>query len=300
MTITDTWQPDSLLTGFESLELRFPDDYDGSVTATLVRLPTAGAPRGTVLYVHGFIDYFFQRHLAERFNNEGYAFYALDLRKHGRSLRPHQHPNFCKSIKEYYRDLTVALEKIGAPVILLGHSTGGLICSLYAHDGECRDRIKALCLNSPFFDFNVPPQKRALLAVGAALGRWFPFANDPHAITPAYPKSIHKDYSGEWDFDLRLKPIEGFPAYFGWVRAIRIAQAQVHAGLTIGCPILSMHSDDSDIVLNWRDIERWSHTLGRNVTIQAFPGGFHDLVLSRRDIREAVMHGVLVWLEENR
>jgi alpha-beta hydrolase superfamily lysophospholipase len=95
------WLPDRLLPGFESLELEFPDDYDGRVLATLVRLPQREASRGAVLFVHGFIDYFFQRHLAERFAMEGYAFYALDLRKHGRSLRPHQHPNFCKSIAEY-------------------------------------------------------------------------------------------------------------------------------------------------------------------------------------------------------
>src|SRR5678816_2579329 len=102
------WQPDRLLPGFEALELPFPDDYDGAVAATLVRLPGGEAPRGAVLYVHGFADYFFQRHMAERFAAEGYAFYALDLRKHGRSLRPHQHPNFCRSVTEYYAELTTA------------------------------------------------------------------------------------------------------------------------------------------------------------------------------------------------
>ena len=56
---------------------------------------------------------------------EGYAFYALDLRKHGRSLRPHQHPNFCKSVAEYYADITRAIDEIGEPVLLAGHSTGG-------------------------------------------------------------------------------------------------------------------------------------------------------------------------------
>ena len=81
------WQPDRFLPGFESLELEFPDDYDGRALATMVRLPAGAASRGAVLWVHGFIDYFFQRHVAERFAMEGYAFYALDLRKHGRSLR---------------------------------------------------------------------------------------------------------------------------------------------------------------------------------------------------------------------
>ena len=120
------WLPDRFLPGFESLELEFPDDYDGRVLATLVRLPHGGeAPRGAVLFVHGFIDYFFQRHLAERFAMEGYAFYALDLRKHGRSLRPHQHPNFCKSVAEFYAEITRAIDVIGEPVLLAGHSTGG-------------------------------------------------------------------------------------------------------------------------------------------------------------------------------
>jgi len=125
-----TWQSDPLLPGFEALELRFPDDYDGAVAATLVRLPGGEAPRGAALYVHGFADYFFQRHMAERFAAEGYAFYALDLRKYGRSLRPHQHANFCRSISEYYAELTAAIAEIGGPVLLAGHSTGALIWAL--------------------------------------------------------------------------------------------------------------------------------------------------------------------------
>jgi alpha-beta hydrolase superfamily lysophospholipase len=138
------WQPDRLLPGFEALELPAPDDYDGRVVATLVRLPAGDAPRGAVLYVHGFVDYFFQRHMAERFAAEGYAFYALDLRKHGRSLLPHQHACFCKDLGEYYDDLTRALEVIGAPVLLAGHSTGGLVCSLYCSEGKLKNNIRAL------------------------------------------------------------------------------------------------------------------------------------------------------------
>src|SRR5678810_1352523 len=114
------WQPDPFLPGFEARELEFPPDYDGPVVATLVRLPVREASRGAVLYVHGFLDYFFQRHMAERFAAEGYAFYALDLRKHGRSLLPHQHPCFCKDIAEYHEDLTRALEEIGSDVLLAG------------------------------------------------------------------------------------------------------------------------------------------------------------------------------------
>src|SRR5512135_1069585 len=223
------WQPDRLLPGFEALALDAPDDYDGRVVATLVRLPAPAGPRGAVLYVHGFIDYFFQRHMAERFAAEGYAFYALDLRKHGRSLLPHQHPCFCKDIAEYYADLTRALAEIGAPVLLAGHSTGGLICSLYAAEGERRSQVNALWLNSPFFDWRAKGSVRRQLRIAAFLGRFFPFMNNPKAVLPAYVRSLHRNWGGEWDFDLTLKPLMGFPAYFGWVRAIFDAHAKVHA-----------------------------------------------------------------------
>jgi alpha-beta hydrolase superfamily lysophospholipase len=291
------WQPDRLLPGFESLELPAPDDYDGRVVATLVRLPVSAAPlgavRGTVLYVHGFIDYFFQVHMARRFAAEGYAFYALDLRKHGRSLLLQQHPCFCKDLSEYYADITRALAEIGTGVLLAGHSTGGLICSLYKHEGERRDQVKALWLNSPFFDWR--DARKSKLRIARMLGWFSPFMNDPKAVLPAYVRSLHKNWEGEWDFDLSLKPLMGFPAYFGWVRAIFAAHAKVHAGLSLDCPVLSMYSDEADMVLDWKQVSRWSRTLGRDVTALQFPGGLHDLVLSRSEIRESVFHQLFAW-----
>ena len=287
------WQPDRLLPGFEALELEFADDYDGRVLATLARLPVPQAPRGAVLYVHGFIDYFFQRHMAERFAAEGYAFYALDLRKHGRSLLAHQHPCFCKDIAEYFEDIDRALREIDAPLLLAGHSTGGLVCALYKKSGREKEKVRSLWLNSPFFDWR--GSRRSQLRTAAFLGRFFPFMNNPNAVLPAYVKSIHRDWEGEWDFDLSLKPLLGFPAYFGWVRAIFAAHAQVHAGLGLECPVLSMHSDEADIILDWRQVARWSRTLGNQVSVLAFPGGLHDLVLSRAEIREDVFSQLFAW-----
>jgi len=287
------WQPDRLLPGYEALELPARDDYDGRVVATLVRLPARAAPRGAVLYVHGFIDYFFQRHMAERFAAEGYAFYALDLRKHGRSLLPHQHPCFCKDIAEYYGDITRALEEIGADVLLAGHSTGGLVCSLYKHEGELRDRVRALWLNSPFFDWR--DDHKGKLRIAEWLAWFFPFMNDPNALPVAYGRSLHRDWNGEWEYDLKLKPLKGFGIYCGWVRAIFAAHAKVHAGLNLDVPVLAMHSDEADIVLDWKQVARWSRTLGPAVAVLPFPGGLHDLVLSRAEIRDSVFSQLFAW-----
>ena len=292
--VTSAWRPDTLLPEFEALTLHFPDDYDGAVSATLVRLRAGAAPRGAVLYVHGFADYFFQRHMAERFAAEGYAFHAIDLRKHGRSLLPHQHPNFCKSLSEYYADISRAVDEIGEAVLLAGHSTGGLLAALYAHDGERRDAVRALWLNSPFFDWRLPDWRIAQLHLAAAIGRFFPFLKDESMLRPDYVDSLLED----WEFDTRLKPRRGFPIYYGWLGAITDAHAQVRRGLALDCPVLAMHSDEADRVLDWRHIARWSRTLGRRVTVLAFPGAVHDVVLSRPSVREEVFRQLFAWAEQ--
>jgi alpha-beta hydrolase superfamily lysophospholipase len=286
------WKPDRLLPGFEALELTFPDDYDGAVVATLVRLPGGDARRGATLYVHGFTDYFFQRHLAERFAAEGYAFYALDLRKHGRSLLPHQHPCFCKNVTEWYADLDAAIDAIGAPVLLGGHSMGGLVTSLYAAEGARREALSGLWLNSPFFDWRIPDWRRPQIHMAAAMGRFLPFMKDSQPLLPDYFDSLVAE---GWEFDARLKPRQGFPVFYGWVGAITDAHARLHRGLAIECPVLAMHSDEGDIVLDWRHIARWSRSLGPRASVLQFPGALHDLTLSRPQVREEVFSQLFAW-----
>ena len=102
------WHPDILGEGFEQQTLPLGDDVDGEVVATLVRSrPHPGARlfgelRDTdVLYVHGWSDYFFQTDLARFFTDRGARFYALDLRKYGRSLRSDLAPGYVASLDVY-------------------------------------------------------------------------------------------------------------------------------------------------------------------------------------------------------
>jgi alpha-beta hydrolase superfamily lysophospholipase len=44
-------------------------------------------------------------------------------------------------------------------------------------------------------------------------------------------------------------------------------------------------------------VARWSRTLGQAVTVLQFPGALHDLVLSRREIREEVFRQLFAWAE---
>jgi len=154
-----TYVPDILGTGYEQLTLSFPDDYEGKVVATLVRKKAAQSTQKAVLYIHGFLDYFFQTEMAEQFNAHGYDFYALDLRKYGRSKLPHQIFYNVLDLNEYNAEITQALQIIGeeqhTQVLFAGHSTGGLTATLYAAHHPDHPLIKALWENSPFYYFNL-------------------------------------------------------------------------------------------------------------------------------------------------
>jgi len=158
---------------------------------------------------------------------------------------------------------------------------------------ERRSQIQALWLNSAFFDWNLPEWRKMQLHVAAAIGRYYPFLNDPKAFRPDYTRALLT----EWDFDTRLKPEYGFPLYYGWLGAISDAFEKLHQGLALECPVLSMHSDRADMVLDWRHIARWSRSLGPNVTVLAFPGAWHDLVLSPGRTREEVFSQLFAWAE---
>ena len=82
--------------------LPLPPDEEGEVVATLVRRAAAGPTTKAVLHLHGFADYFFQTAYAEWWNDLGYDFYAIDMRKYGRSLRPPQTPNFVTDLRDYW------------------------------------------------------------------------------------------------------------------------------------------------------------------------------------------------------
>ncbi|HTZ16204.1 MAG TPA: alpha/beta hydrolase, partial [Mycobacterium sp.] len=110
------WQPD-VLPGFWQLTIPLGEDPDGEgdVVATLLRGgETADATKAghAVLAVHGYTDYFFHTELADHFTDRGFAFYALDLHKCGRSWRTGQTPHFTTDLARYDAELDRALAVI--------------------------------------------------------------------------------------------------------------------------------------------------------------------------------------------
>lgn len=308
------YQPDILGADYEQTTLHFPDDYEGAVVATLVRKKAAQATSKAVLYIHGFIDYFFQTEMAEQFNQHGFDFYALDLRKYGRSILPHQKYYNVHNLSEYDAEIDQALEIIAAEghdaLLLCGHSTGGLTTTLYAAHHPNHPLIKALWCNSPFYDFNMNPIKRALgIPQLSKLAKTFPNLKFPSELNKWYTASLHQDLKGEWDFNLNWKKTRYPMVYISFVRSIYEAQKEIHHGVKIDVPVLVMHShqtknpkkwgkaaQSSDVILGVKDIQKYAKKIQGDVTIQSIQNGLHDLVLSEKSAREQVYHNLFQWL----
>lgn len=302
---------------FTAETIRLADDTEGTVVATLVHRPAETPTRAAVLYVHGFCDYFFQVHVAEFFTELGYDFYALDLRKHGRSLLLHQTPNFCLDLDEYFPELDAAHQRITnrdghEQVVVVAHSTGGLIAPLWAHERHRGDRVAdAFVLNGPWLDLQ---GSLLLRTVGTRaideIGARRPYQLIPRSTSDVYIESLLAQRRGEWDFDTAWKPASSFPVRAGWLRAVRRGHRRLHRGIDTGAPVLVLASTRSsvtetwtedvrrsDMVLDVQQIARWSHKLGPLVTIARIEGAMHDAYLSAKDVREAAFEVTRRWVQ---
>jgi len=346
------WLPDLLGGGFEQLELPLPDDDEGAASATLVRhvppVPSAapallsalrknvlrpltwpgrealghhnGGRPEVVLYLHGWADYFLQSELAEYVSAHGLYFYALDLRKFGRSLRSWQTPGYTADLAIYDEDIAAALAAITADVAersgvaaepavhLLAHSLGGLIGALWAdrHAGA----LETLILNAPWLELQGSSLIRNIaMHLVEPIARTDPRRPFRFPEMPGYWESVSDQAHGEWFLDPKWRPTASFPIRAGWTRAVLAGHAAVERRLDIGAPVLVMLSDRTRIQAEWSeelmrvdaviDVEQTARRalgLGRRTAVFRYPGAIHDVFLSRREVRQEAYRDLVAWL----
>jgi alpha-beta hydrolase superfamily lysophospholipase len=311
------WHPD-FLDGYESTDLPLPDvrpaagePADVEMVATLVRRTPAERHRRAVLYVHGWNDYFFQTHLADHLTDIGFDFYAIDLRRYGRSLRRGHLRGFITDLDDYGLELGAAADVIAEDhdqLVLMGHSTGGLITSLWA--GKNSGRIDGLILNAPWLDLQGLAMVRTLGSpVIEALGGRLPTSVLRLPESGFTARALHSSMGGEWDYDLHLKTASA-PIRVGWLRAILLGHQRVAAGLHIEPPILVLASSASELARRWHEglrtvdtvldvdkITRRATQLGRCVTIVRVDEALHDVILSAPNVRKVAMDEISRWID---
>jgi len=168
--------------------------------------PAVGVPRAHLLLVHGIAEHAGRYgHVGTQLANAGIATHAYDQRGFGRSGG---HRAYLDRWSQFHDDVEDRLAEVrsaagGLPVVLYGHSMGGLIALGYALADPPRPLPDLLVLSAPAIDAVIPTWKRRLADILAgtmprfAVANTFPkggLSSDP-AVETAYladPLAVHR------------------------------------------------------------------------------------------------------------
>ena len=261
--------------------------------------------------MHGFVDYFFQTHLADFFVDRGWDFYALDLRRYGRSLRRdtdrlHHRP------QRLLTELDTAAELIAEDPTAAAHrplhrrpdrlAVGRVKLRPDLRSGaqlswlDLQGSAIVRTLGTPVIDALGSRNPTSILRLPPDLGH--------------YPRTVHVSLEGEWDYDMELKRTPGPPVRAGWLRAILLGHQRVAAGLDIRVPILVLASTATEFARKWHEglrtvdvildvdqIAARAVKLGPHVTVVRIADGMHDLVLSAANVRKVALDEIGRFVE---
>ncbi len=215
-------------------------------------LPTSG--RATVLIVHGLGEHSGRyEHVARHLVGLGYACFALDCRGHGRSqgLRVH-----VDRFDEYLADVAAMREHLHAvrpssPLVLLGHSQGGLIVLLATLTQPAG--VAAMIATSPFLGIHPASRPSAPLAAAARiLSRTLPKLRLDNGVDP---KLLSRDPGVVAAYE--ADPLVSSKVSARWFTELGAAHARVLAlASTLKVPALVMQSG-ADRLVDPAATRRW-------------------------------------------
>ncbi|MGC4062069.1 MAG: alpha/beta hydrolase [Aquabacterium sp.] len=254
--------------------------------------------RGVVVLVHGIAEHSGRyAHVAAQFNAWGWSVESYDQRGHGRSPGPrgglHRDDDLVADLGAVVA--TVRAEQVGKPVLLLGHSMGGLVVSCYVADllepsSAGYADVDGVILSSPALSVEGTVPLLARVAM-VTIGRLLPDLQvrtgfDPHAICSdeAVVRRYREDPLVHDFISARLARfiVEGG----GYVRALAGQWTK---------PTLLMYAG-SDRIVQPQGSAEFEQVAPPMVHAQCFAHMAHE-ILNEPD-RVQVFHTMRVWLDE--
>ncbi|MDE5976514.1 MAG: alpha/beta hydrolase, partial [Muribaculaceae bacterium] len=128
-----------------------------------------------------------------------------------------------------------------------------------------------------------------------------------------YAYSLLKEYYGEWTYNTDWKMVYSPPVTFSWVNAINSAQSRLMKKReNIAVPILVMHSSrkidgcnytpefqTGDAVLDPEMLQKRGVKLGKVREVCTIDSGLHDLILSRKPVRDAAYDTIFSFIRRH-
>jgi alpha-beta hydrolase superfamily lysophospholipase len=252
--------------------------------------PDERAPKAVVCFTHGLGEHTSRyAHVAEAFCKAGYVLLAADLRGHGRSGGARGHIN---SIEDYLLDFDILIDEArrrysGLPLILYGHSLGGIIVLHYAL--KRKPNAKGVIATSSGLRTALENQP-AKVMVAKVLGSLMPGLTLPSGLDP---KTISRDEKVVQayidDHLVHYKVTLGFGKTMLGVTKWTLEHA---AEFTL--PLLLLHGRADLLAFPSGSIE-FAAPLKENCTLILWDGAFHEL--HNEPEQAEVFKTMTIWMD---
>jgi alpha-beta hydrolase superfamily lysophospholipase len=258
----------------------------------LRRWETEGVPRQwTFVLVHGLGEHSGRyRHLAEWFTPRGALVYAMDLRGHGQSGGQRGH---APSLKALLDDVDAVVKRArtesGEPLVVIGHSFGGLLAIAYALDRP--DRIDKAVFSAPALvaRVKVPPWKQALARVLPKIAPKASFANEINPNVLSHDPTIGPAYTGD--------PLVHNQITAGlFANTIARGEEFIQRAPELRVPFLLMHGRDDQIVDPAGSQRFFARATAPDRAFCLYPGLYHE-IFNEVD-HERVFQDIESWLTQ--
>ncbi len=249
------------------------------------------APRAVLLVVHGAGEHSARyRALAEYFCAHGFMVAALDHIGHGRSDGI---PGYIGRFSDYLQTLDQFRQQVeadapGLPLILLGHSMGGLISAAYLL--EHQRGITACALSGPAIMTELTPSPIQVMII-RLMAKLLPKAGvmQLDAAGVSRDPAVVKDYMEDPLVHHGKLSARFVSELFATMQAV---QAEV-AGITL--PLLVMHGEADAMTAPAGAKFLVEHAGSSDKTLKLYPGLYHEIF--NEPEREQVLNDLLEWCE---
>ena len=264
------------------MQTSFLQSQDG----TRLRIGKSGEGTRHVLLVHGLAEHMDRyAHVVEALNNAGWSVTAVELRGHGKSEGKRGHVD---RWEQYLDDVRAAAATIDGPLVLLGHSMGGLVALDLAING-LPNGIEGIVLSDP--NVAVAIEAPALKVMGAkVLSRLLPrlsLANELDAKLICRHQPVVDRYLADPLVYSTITP--------RWFTEMIRSQERVVANATRYETPLLMLLGEGDAICDWKASAALARNWGGEAHTITYPELFHEIFNEVEG--EQVIRDMIAWLE---
>ncbi len=260
---------------------------DGTSLLTRHWPVTTGVPWAAFLLVHGLAEHSGRyEHVGAQLAAAGIDTHGFDLRGFGASGGPRASVERWSQLHDDLEERLVAVRSIAPdrPLVLYGHSLGGLIALGYVLDGRAKPDL--LILSAPAISANVPAWQRALVGSLRRLAPGLLMSNRLDTDDLCNVPAVKANYVSD--------PLNQHKSTVGFADAAFAEQRRVAGALDrLAIPTYVVHGGLDRIV----PTEASAPLEGRaGVTRQVYPGIRHELHNELEGPQ--VIEGIIRWIRE--